>query len=456
MEAIWKDVLGKTKGFTAKPERFLEPSESEFDKSKTLVKVLYDATKSVEGQIDRNTLPELIIDNFDEEQVWAAIELQNKSHGDYFPNKISQLLSLKPDQLDLFAVPNQEQEEPSENEEAESEDDLPPLDLNKDTLEEEEEEDSDGGLIDDNEQEKDSDQESGEDEADEMDSILNDPDFQNMSDSDLDDKLPLFDKEESSDDDSIDEDENAEKFEKEREKEEARQREVDAKADDYLTNVMKTLKSRSGKKQNELDSASKNLKSSVEDDFFKLDDMEKFLDAEDAKFERGDDEDNNDGGIDLFDDQSDTEDENAKYKDYFGGQAAASAGSDQDESESEDETEPPAKKSKGSKDLLSDNSSDETSSSKEDLGEIKSTHEQRSARLQKRIREMEDEAVEEKKWQMTGEVAAAARPENALLEEHLDYETVSKQAPIITEEVSKRLQDIIIQRYNTFPFFRIF
>ena len=49
-------------------------------------------------------------------------------------------------------------------------------------------------------------------------------------------------------------------------------------------------------------------------------------------------------------------------------------------------------------------------------------------------------------FNITGEVAAIERPENALLEEHLDYETVSKQAPIITEEVSKRLEDIIKQR----------
>lgn len=60
---------------------------------------------------------------------------------------------------------------------------------------------------------------------------------------------------------------------------------------------------------------------------------------------------------------------------------------------------------------------------------------------------MEEEAVStEKPWQLKGEVAAIERPENALLEEDLDYDTVSKQAPIITEEVSKRLCDIIIQR----------
>ena len=43
-------------------------------------------------------------------------------------------------------------------------------------------------------------------------------------------------------------------------------------------------------------------------------------------------------------------------------------------------------------------------------------------------------------------MAAFDRPENALLEEDLEYDTVTKQAPIITEAVSKRLEDIITQR----------
>merc|ERR1711953_1515392 len=58
----------------------------------------------------------------------------------------------------------------------------------------------------------------------------------------------------------------------------------------------------------------------------------------------------------------------------------------------------------------------------------------------------ETEAVASKPWQLTGEVAAIERPDNALLEEDLDFETVTKQAPVITEEVSRRLEDIIKQR----------
>ena len=57
-------------------------------------------------------------------------------------------------------------------------------------------------------------------------------------------------------------------------------------------------------------------------------------------------------------------------------------------------------------------------------------------RLQKRIVAMEEAAVGEKPWQLTGEIAGPARPENSLLQEHLEYDTAARQAPVMTEEVS--------------------
>ncbi len=54
--------------------------------------------------------------------------------------------------------------------------------------------------------------------------------------------------------------------------------------------------------------------------------------------------------------------------------------------------------------------------------------------------------MDEKPWQLTGEIAGPARPENSLLQEHLEYDSVAKRAPVITEEVSRTLEQIIRQR----------
>ncbi|KAL5495224.1 MPP10 [Sanghuangporus weigelae] len=68
-----------------------------------------------------------------------------------------------------------------------------------------------------------------------------------------------------------------------------------------------------------------------------------------------------------------------------------------------------------------------------------SAHEARMEELRKQISELEAENVAEKEWVLKGEVTSRARPQNALLEEDLEFGRVTKAVPVVTEEV---VQDV--------------
>ena len=455
MEAIWEDVARRTKDFIKHPDRFLENENDEtFEKSKLLLKVLYDGTKIATDEVGgdekfhKNILPELIIEDFDEEQVWTAVELKNRSIIDDCQNAISNLLNLNTSTFDLFGGDEETTEEKNLalEEEDENDDELNfplPTELLKAAGDDEDgdDESDDDDMESEDEGEVDSEIENEIPEGnDDEDDIMNDPDFQHMSDSDLDDNLPLFDKTDSEGESDLDDDANADEKveEKKINVKEAKEIEMENKTDDYMANAMKALKSQGGggfSKKNNV----------VEDQFFSLDEMENFLDAEDRKVTKpSEDNNDDDNDVDYFGSDFEDEDEEGlnelkkiKYKDYFDPVTGAI----------NEEVDDDNFRNENSKDLLkSDSENDDEMSEKEDLGEIKSSHELKTMRLQKKIKAMEENAIEVKPWQMTGEVAAVERPQNALLEEDLEYDTVSKQAPIITEAVSKRLEDIITQR----------
>lgn len=53
-----------------------------------LLKQLYDTTKSAEKKTDDDALPELIVKDFDEEQIWQELELQNSARFKLLANTI--------------------------------------------------------------------------------------------------------------------------------------------------------------------------------------------------------------------------------------------------------------------------------------------------------------------------------------------------------------------------------
>ncbi|XP_012262407.2 U3 small nucleolar ribonucleoprotein protein MPP10 [Athalia rosae] len=213
----------------------------------------------------------------------------------------------------------------------------------------------------------------------------------------------------------------------------------------------------------------------VDDTFFKLQELDEFLNKEDKKAMKdgkqheSDSDVNDEESVDLFDYVSeDGSAENgadprlAKFKDFFDqpqdDKNANSVGESEEES-NEDQLDHPEsgensdvnnlseeniKRVKFNIDNVSeiDNSEDETGGQTE----VKSTLETRQDRLRKRIDDLEKVAISEKPWQLRGEVDAANRPQNSLLEEHVEFDITSRPAPVITEQTTLKLEDIIRQR----------
>lgn len=64
----------------------------------------------------------------------------------------------------------------------------------------------------------------------------------------------------------------------------------------------------------------------------------------------------------------------------------------------------------------------------------------------KKIEAIEDEMMNPKEWQLTGEARASDRPANSLLQVHLDFNTATKLPPTITKETTNAIDALIKQR----------
>ncbi|XP_057951492.1 M phase phosphoprotein 10 isoform X2 [Malania oleifera] len=194
----------------------------------------------------------------------------------------------------------------------------------------------------------------------------------------------------------------------------------------------------------------------IEDKFLKMKDLEEYLEKDEAreyglkkkkkkksdgkvsKEEEEEEEEEEDGDEDEDEEEDDelgafgdgddeSKLESARYEDFFG-------------SKRKQDSKSKMKPDDGTDDLETDN--EIADDKKKEL----STHEKELAKLRSKIEEMEKANLEPRAWDMQGEVSAAKRPKNSALEVDLDFEHNVRPPPVITEEVTASLEDLIRKR----------
>lgn len=362
------------------------------------MKNFYDHLKSVEVEKCKNSVPKLFLAGMDEEALWQQLELQNNFTIDQLLERTSNYLAMKYDTLKF------DYQVEGGNSEEDEEDDNQQLDSNED--------DDDGGWED-----------LGEDG--EVEGEQEEDDFAEENDEEEDEEGENEEHQENADPDH------------------------DDNEDDPST-------TRRDRKTTNLD-----------DDFFKLKELNRFLDEEDRKEmnsmkkKKFGDEDEDEDGVDLFQDlDAVDEDEDGaadmKFADFFEKPTNAPPKKkkhfrdDEEDEEEEEEIDTPDRRVqfdlKQNEEFSDNDNNDDDENAPDSPDNPQSSHEERQDRLKKRMERLEEKSIGDKPWQLKGEVRATARPENSLLEEYLEFDSATRPAPLITEETTQRLDDIILQR----------
>ncbi|CAN0890337.1 M phase phosphoprotein 10 [Linum grandiflorum] len=202
----------------------------------------------------------------------------------------------------------------------------------------------------------------------------------------------------------------------------------------------------------------------IEDKYLKINELGEYLEEEEAKHygldrkkkskeskgkklkgadydsEDDDDEEDEDDELDFFGEGDDDVEEddmgNARAEDFFAPQKGG-----------------PEKKSKfGLVDTSSEEEEGSSSGDEEDdekpdeKPKVLSTHEKELLKKKAEIEKMEKANLDDKHWTFKGESTAADRPKNSALEVDLDYEHNVRPVPVITEEVTQSLEEMIKKR----------
>ena len=169
--------------------------------------------------------------------------------------------------------------------------------------------------------------------------------------------------------------------------------------------------------------------SEIDDKFFKLSEMEDYCDQQDRN------EMNSKSGsgevIDYFGGNFESEEGDLKYSDFFDSEETGVVS--KKNARKNDEEEPVEGDQAGD-----DYAEDYIPRFEEHLEreEPKSSFELKQDRLKTKIQKMESQILDDKPWQLKGEVKADNRPQNSLLENILEFDMTTRAAPVITEETT--------------------
>ncbi|CAO3566219.1 unnamed protein product [Mortierella alpina] len=407
-----------------KPEVFLSRTEASAEQAKTITKYLYDLgkateTDSLKGQ--GSMLEELFVDGFDNDQIWEEIHMQNTPFLSYLKSEIKNLKSLKSSEQTAAAGEDDDEEEEDED-----------MDLGLD-------EEEMGVDMDDTDN---MDGFSAEDE--EMDGLDSDQEEDDEDEDAEDDEEELEDDEEEEDLDDLDLP--------------VKKRSKTSEVDDDFFNLEEFNAMTEKQEQDELDEKEPD-ENEEEIDYFADPDL---IDSGDEDDDFGDDMDENENEVDAHD---------VGYKDFFeplavgktnrpkpkprkeqdegffGKNAKKEQEKEEEDMEMKDAEEDEEDEESAMMNALGDRVSnlfglDEAEAESENL----SKHEKMQRKLKAQIEALEQENVAARDWTKKGEASSSDRPVNSLLEEDLDFETVSKPIPVITAESTKTLEDIIKER----------
>ncbi|RLV93633.1 U3 small nucleolar RNA-associated protein MPP10 [Spathaspora sp. JA1] len=189
----------------------------------------------------------------------------------------------------------------------------------------------------------------------------------------------------------------------------------------------------------------------LNDGFFDIDEYNKQILA----LEDNEDNEDEDEEVNYFSSLSDESDEEVDYYDDFydkPGQFKSVKPQDQEQPE-EEETSDFAEKDydnavgSAMKDLFADE--DEQEEPSEQL----SSFEKQQRGIQAEIAKLEAELIADKKWTMKGEINSNQRPKDSLLEEtELSFDRTAKPVPIITQEVTETIEDLIRKKIKNDEF----